>query len=331
MKKGIAFILAVLMVSVIFTGCVSKENGQTEEDTTNRNPSTTTTSPAETEKPSEPEEKKTAAETIAAYLRKLLKENPDKELPEILRMLDMLPCFDDLETEMDVSPYPQGYAPYIYGFEYGTEFPEYVQYGMIYNVLGVPFGATVFELKEGTDKESFIAFLKEKSSLDIGAEKPATQCEIGLEEKYAFIIFCNEELKTDFTQDREESIVGMMKKLRLAADLSMGVTKMDVTSERALYFFGIEKNTGLLEKDGAVCEPMVGGGFSLVMVKVKDEKDAQKVADEMKSGLNPGKWICMRAETVRVEISGKYVMGIMAKSAECDRIATTFHDLLKAA
>lgn len=324
-EKIIAFVLITLTIAVVIAGCVSGNDKL--NTTTTQAPATTT------EKPDVTVEKPTASEAMAAYLKTLLRENSGKNLTEIMGRLDEHPCFDSLETDISVQRYPKGYSPYIYGFTYGTEFPEYVNSGSLFCLSGgTPFVANVFELKDGADLDAFQAFLEKESNLNIDdAEKPATMKAIGSEGNYAFIILCTEDLKTDVDPDAEQTLVGIMKKVRTGAELSMGVTRMDVTSERAPYYFGIEENVDLLEKEGVICEPMVliGGGFSLVMVEVKDEKDAQKVAKEMESGLNPGKWVCVRAEYVSVKACGKYVLGVMSSREECENIMSVFESFCK--
>lgn len=337
MKRIIYVILVALTIAVVIAGCITNNNNQagnttTTGTTTTTKPdgTTTTQAPVTTEKTDEPIEKPTASEAMAAYLKNLLRKNSGKNLTEIMGRLDEHPCFDSIETNIRVEPYPEDRSPYIYGFEYGTEFPEYVKSGSLFCLSGdVPFAATVFELKEGADREAFLAFLEEKSALDFGGEKPATMKAIGSEGNYAFIILCTEDLKTDINPDTEQTLVGIMKKVRTGAELSMGVTRMDVTSERAPYYFGIEENVDLLEKEGVICEPMIGWGFSLVMVEVKDEKDAQKVAKEMESGLNPRKWICVSAGYVSVKTCGKYVLGVMSSQEQCENITSIFESIFR--
>ena len=330
MKRIIAFVLITLTIAVVIAGCVSGNNKPSTTTTTGT--TTTGTAPGTTTaKPDVPVEKPTASEAMAAYLKTLLRENSGKNLTEIMGRLDEHPCFDSLETDISVQRYPKGYSPYIYGFTYGTEFPEYVNSGSLFCLSGgTPFVANVFELKGGADLDAFQAFLEKESNLNIDdAEKPATMKTVGSEGNYAFIILCTEDLKTDIDPDAEQTLVGLMKKVRTGAELSMGVTRMDVTSERAPYFFGIEENVDLLEKEGVICEPAVGFGFSLVMVEVKDEKDAQRVAKEMESGLNPGKWVCVRAEYVSVKTCGKYVLGVMSSQEECENITSVFESFCK--
>lgn len=340
MKKIFALILAILTISVVIAGCASNKNNQTTNTTTTENTSTTKnqmttagkeSSSSTTGKSDEPVEKPTSAEALSAYIKALLKENSGKEIADIIGKLDTSPYFGDLSTEMEISPYPEGYAPFIRGFEYGTEFPEYVKSGAIYYIFGdMPFAVTIFELKDDSDKAAFAEFLSEKSTFNIDAEKPTTMKAVGCEGNYAFIVLCTDELKTDIDPEREETAISIMKKLRTAAGLSMGVQKESTSDERSKYWFGIEKNAALLETDGAVCEPMIGGGFSLVMVKVKDERDAKTIAAEMEKGLDPGKWICMRAENVSVKACGKYVVGVMSKTEECEKIIAAFENIMNA-
>ena len=144
MKKIFALILAILTISVVIAGCASNKNNQTTNTTTTENTSTTKnqmttdgkeSSSSTTGKPDEPVEKPTSAEALSAYIKALLKENSGKEIADIIGKLDTSPYFGDLSTEMEISPYPEGYAPFIRGFEYGTEFPEYVKSGAIYYIF----------------------------------------------------------------------------------------------------------------------------------------------------------------------------------------------------
>lgn len=338
MKRIISVILVALTIAVVIAGCITNNNNQTGSTTTTGTTTTakpdgttTTQAPVTTEKTDEPIEKPTASEAMAAYLKNLLRKNSGKEIADIIGKLDTSPYFGDLSTEMEISPYPEGYAPFIRGFEYGTEFPEYVKSGTIYYIFGdMPFAVTISELKDDSDKAAFAEFLSEKSTFNIDAEKPTTMKATGCEGNYAFIVLCTDELKTDIDPEREETVVSIMKKLRTAAGLSMGVQKESTSDERSKYWFGIEKNAALLETDGAVCEPMIGGGFSFVMVKVKDERDAKTIAAEMEKGLDPGKWICMRAENVSVKACGKYVVGVMGKTEECEKIIAAFENIMNA-
>ena len=51
--------------------------------------------------------------------------------------------------------------------------------------------------------------------------------------------------------------------------------------------------------------------FSMVMVRTAEGADAQTVAENMKSGIDTRKWICVGADDMLVAGYGEYVMLIM--------------------
>ena len=61
-------------------------------------------------------------------------------------------------------------------------------------------------------------------------------------------------------------------------------------------------------KEAVVSEPMIGAqAYSLVIAKVADGVDANAVANEMKSGIDPRKWICVEADDVKVTVKGDLI------------------------
>lgn len=74
-------------------------------------------------------------------------------------------------------------------------------------------------------------------------------------------------------------------------------------------------------KEAAFSESMIGSqAYSLVVVRVKKSKDAAAAADEMLSGINPAKWICVEADDVRVAAYDDLVMLIMVSSQLKDTV-----------
>ena len=74
-------------------------------------------------------------------------------------------------------------------------------------------------------------------------------------------------------------------------------------------------------KEAAFSESMMGSqAYSLVVARVKKSKDAADVADEMLSGINPAKWICVEADDVRVAAYDDLVMLIMVSSQLKDTV-----------
>ena len=78
-------------------------------------------------------------------------------------------------------------------------------------------------------------------------------------------------------------------------------------------FTGLEDASALT--DAAVYEPMMSSvAFSLVTVRVAPDGDAKAVAESMKSGIDPRKWICVEADDLLVASYGDVVMLIMVSS-----------------
>ena len=100
------------------------------------------------------------------------------------------------------------------------------------------------------------------------------------------------------------------------------------TSEEGLWV--VKNNTGLdsagVLTDAAVYEPMIGSiAFSMVMVRVASGEDTKAVAEAMKSGINPRKWVCVEADDLLVTGYGDVVMLIMLDSSY-DLTAQSFVD-----
>lgn len=98
-----------------------------------------------------------------------------------------------------------------------------------------------------------------------------------------------------------------------------GVMPVDLTDTSEDGLWAIKNATGLdsaeMISDVAVFEPMMGSmAFSLVMVRVAEGQDAKTVAESMKQGIDPRKWICVEADDLKVAGFGDTVMLIMVSS-----------------
>ena len=112
-------------------------------------------------------------------------------------------------------------------------------------------------------------------------------------------------------------------------ELMLATIPVDIADPDALASY-----TGLQDaskiKDVVVSEPMMGSqAYSLVLVKVNDSADAEAIADEMKAGIDPRKWICVEADDLKVATCGDVVMLFMvstqlADTVTSDQIVTAF-------
>ena len=98
-----------------------------------------------------------------------------------------------------------------------------------------------------------------------------------------------------------------------------GTMPIDLTDTSEDGLWNIKYNTGLDNADSiteaAVFGPMMGSmAFSMVMVRVAEGADVKTVAEGMKTGIDPRKWICVEADDLQVVSYGDVVMLIMVDS-----------------
>ena len=98
-----------------------------------------------------------------------------------------------------------------------------------------------------------------------------------------------------------------------------GTMPIDLTDTSEDGLWNIKYNTGLDSAEGltdaAVFGPMMGSmAFSMVMVRTAEGADVKAVAEGMKTGIDPRKWICVEADDLQVVSYGDVVMLIMVDS-----------------
>ena len=95
--------------------------------------------------------------------------------------------------------------------------------------------------------------------------------------------------------------------------------------------FTLENDLGIKElnyEEATVSQPKMGSiAHSVVVIKLKDGEDAEKVTAEIKEKINPRKWICVEAEQVYVENRGNTIIAVMADKKSADKIIENFRNL----
>ena len=144
------------------------------------------------------------------------------------------------------------------------------------------------------------------------------------------------ETTTPETTAPEGALVGSMEE-RLEkviearpVEFAGGVIPIDLTDTSEDGLWAIKSYTGLDDAsqltEAAAYEPMMGSlAFSMVMVRTAEGADTRAVAESMKSGVDPRKWICVEADDLKVAGIGDVVMLIMV-STTGDMTAQSFVD-----
>lgn len=97
-------------------------------------------------------------------------------------------------------------------------------------------------------------------------------------------------------------------------------TEVDLTDENAVkYSTGLSKEDAGKVKEVLASEPAMGSqAYSLVLIRLNDVKDAETIANAVKEGIDPRKWICVEADDLRVSASGDVVMLVMVSTVFAD-------------
>ena len=98
-----------------------------------------------------------------------------------------------------------------------------------------------------------------------------------------------------------------------------GAMTLDLTDTSEDGMWMIKNYTGLDSAESiteaAFYEPMMGSiPYSMVMVRTAEGADVAAVAEGMKTGIDPRKWICVEADDLQVVSFGDVVMLIMVGS-----------------
>ncbi len=103
-------------------------------------------------------------------------------------------------------------------------------------------------------------------------------------------------------------------------ELNLATIPVDLTDVDAVTAYTGLKDASKI-KEVVVSEPMMGSqAYSLVLVRTNDSADAEAVADEMKTGIDPRKWICVEADDLKVATYGDVVMLIMVSTQLADTV-----------
>lgn len=126
---------------------------------------------------------------------------------------------------------------------------------------------------------------------------------------------------TELTADAELS--GMVDKIYEAypVDLMMMTTSAVDLNDASwcTYNTGLNAEQAALVDAGVLSESMTGSqAYSMVLLRVKDEADAQTIADAMLENIQMNKWVCVMADKARVATFGDKVLYVMSNSELTD-------------
>lgn len=114
--------------------------------------------------------------------------------------------------------------------------------------------------------------------------------------------------------------------------MMMTTSAVDLSDESWLtYNTGLTAEQGALVDAGVLSESMTGSqAYSMVLLRVKDEADAQTIADAVLNNVQMNKWVCTTADKARVVTFGDKLLFVMSNSelADVDALIDAVPDAL---
>lgn len=141
------------------------------------------------------------------------------------------------------------------------------------------------------------------------------------------------ETGAEITADAELSgIVDQIYEAYPVELMMMTTSAVDLSDESWLtYNTGLTAEQGALVDAGVLSESMTGSqAYSMVLLRVKDEADAQTIADAVLNNVQMNKWVCTMADKARVVTFGDKVLFVMSNSelADVDALIDAVSDAL---
>lgn len=138
------------------------------------------------------------------------------------------------------------------------------------------------------------------------------------------VVSCGKSSKEKTTADMTlPQIINKIYKI-YPVKISVSTTEYDLgNAEYLKYAIGL-KSVDKVSEGYASSPKMSSQAYELALVRVKDAADAEAVAREILEGADPGKWICVFAESVQVAVSGDVIMLVMSSKDEASGLIDAF-------
>lgn len=131
---------------------------------------------------------------------------------------------------------------------------------------------------------------------------------------------------------KNENVSGTLEEImeKVYADIPenerpMMLMNTKLTDENAEYYLG---TADIKYEEAMASESGVGSiAHSVVLVRVSNDADVEEVKSKIKENVDPRKWICVEAETVKVESKGNLIILIMSSNDNAEKIEKSFKNL----
>ena len=131
---------------------------------------------------------------------------------------------------------------------------------------------------------------------------------------------------------KNENVSGTLEEImeKVYADIPeeerpMMLMNTELTDENVEYYLG---TADIKYEEAIASESGVGSiAHSVVLVRVSDDTNVEDAKSKIKENVDSRKWICVEAETVKVESKGNLIILIMSSSDNAEKIEKSFKNL----
>ncbi len=107
----------------------------------------------------------------------------------------------------------------------------------------------------------------------------------------------------------------------------MMLTNIEITKENVEMYLG---TTDIEFEEALASESATGSiAHSVVLIRVKNNSNVEKIKEKIEDSVNPRKWICVEAEEVEVESQGNLILLVMSNEKTVEKIEKEFNNLKK--
>ena len=100
------------------------------------------------------------------------------------------------------------------------------------------------------------------------------------------------------------------------------VANTELTADNSVYYTGVESSE---YKEGIASEAMISAvAHSVVLLRAEDEAAAETLKEEVKTNVDPRKWVCVESEEVITDHIGDLVILIMSSKDLAPKLHENF-------
>lgn len=318
MKRFITLLLILAMVAVTASACTSTPGSNGSDTTTSQQGTTTPNgSTSSTTDTSAPDVELNTAQTLVAYLKKLVAENPNASAEDIAQLYlehELLEFFGLMVTSQ---PFPTDHDAYVAGLKSDFKIPKFQSVTQIAPMM-MPstFITNIFVLDESTNADDYAKQILENSNPAWNVCVVVSEVDVGYAGNMVFQVM-TDSIGPEAMQDTADSVLEYTLD---AAGLEAYTIPFALYSPTGVEYSGVRENASAAESDASVA---TSDDFYVCVLKLIDKSKAEAVMTEMKANLTvPSGSVIMTAT------QGSYVIAVIAANDVCQTVVDSFKTLV---